>query len=347
MKKLLVLLLSLGLIFLAACAVQNVDQENAPATEEGATENQTAETAPDDNITTQVMTLKGPSGIGMASMIDQAAKGDTRLNFTLVGNPDEVVAAMTGGDTVMAAMPTNLAAKLYAKTQGDVVMLSIINYGNLYLLQNETSGDPITSLEDLRGQTIYATGQGSNPQYILEYLLTQAGLKVGQDVQVEYKSEHAELAALLASGEVNIAMLPEPFVTTVLQKNNQVVERLDLNDLWSEATGGGKLTLTCVAGRREFVEAHPQVVADFLQALEQSISAANSDVATTAQLCATYEIIASADVAEQAIPRCSLTFISGADMQPALEGYFQMLFDADPASLGGALPGDDFYYTGE
>jgi len=342
MKKIFLLLLPLCLLCLAACGVR--DQAPAERQTPEAEENAGGETPAAEDITVQVMTLKGPSGIGMAAMIEQAAQGDARWEFTLAGSPDEVVAGFTGGDIMIAALPTNLASKLYAKTNGDIVMLAITNYGNLYLLQNGNSGQAVASLEDLRGQTLYATGQGSNPQYIVEYLLREAGLDIGRDVQVEYKSEHAELAALLASGEVELAVLPEPFVTTAMQKNGAIVQRLDLNELWSEATGGGQLTMTCVAARRDFVEQHPQFVADFLAELEQSIAFARDEVSAAAQLCETYEIIASAAVAEQAIPRCSLAFIQGADMQPALLDYFQMLFEADPSSLGGALPGDDFYY---
>lgn len=322
MKKLPVLLLTLCLgLSLAACA------------------------APPEPLTPAVMTLKGPTGVGMAKMIEDAAENGG-YEFTLAGGPDEVVAGFTGGNIDIAAMPSNLAAKLYAKTNGDIIVLAINNYGNLYILQNQNSGEAVDSLSDLAGKTVYATGQGANPQYILEYLLAEAGLTMGEDVQVEYKSEHAELAALLAAGEADIAMLPEPFVSTAMLKNPDIVQRLDFNELWQEYNGG-RLTMSCVAARREFVQENPEAVADFLAALEDSTRAAQSDTAATAQLCAKHEIIPNQAVAEQAIPRCGLAFISGAAMEPALADYFAVLLAADPASIGGAKPGSDLYYIAE
>lgn len=318
MKKLLIIMILLLSLALGACAAEEPEA-------------------------VEVMTLKGPTGVGMAVMIDEAANGGSPWLFTLAGAPEEIVAGLSGGNTAIAALPTNLASKLYAKTEGDIMIIAITTLGSLYLLENPGDNEPITNLEQLRGRTIYATGQGANPQYILEYLLENAGLSIGGDVFVEYKSEHAELAALLAAGEVDLALLPEPFVTSALLKNEQLRQCFDLNELWQEAAGSG-LAMSCVAARRSFVEQNPELVAQFLAELEDSINLALSDVPAVAALCETYGVIASAAVAEQAIPRCSLVFISGEQMQPALADYLQMLLQADASAVGGALPNADFYY---
>ncbi len=288
-------------------------------------------------VTPAVMTLKGPSGVGMAKMIDDAGN----YAYSVVSTPDEIVAAISNGDADIAAMPTNLAAKLYAKTDGDLQMLAIINYGSLYILE---AGESINSLADLAGKTIYATGQGSNPQYILEYLLAEAGLTVGEDVEIVWKSEHAELATLMASGEVDIAMLPEPNVSVVLGKNDQVRVALDLNDDWAASTGG-KLTMTCVAARKDFIAANPEAIAAFLTDLEASINYAIDNVSETAALCATHGIIDNEAIAAVAIPKMSLTFAKSGAIEQEVSGYLQVLFDADPSSVGGAMPGEDIYYS--
>lgn len=289
--------------------------------------------------TISVMAIKGPSGVGMAKLMEDKAGGDS-YSFTLANGPEQVVAALLSAEADIAALPTNLAAKLYAKTEGDIVMLAASTYGSLYLLER---GDSLNSPTDLAGRTVYATGQGANPQYILEHLLTANGLTVGEDVEVAYKSEHAELATLLLSGDVNIAMLPEPFVTTVLLKDDSLRVALDLNQLWREQ-GQGELALTAIAAQRDFVEAYPQTVAAFLADLEDSIDFALNDPAATGELCAKYEIIPDAAIAEAAIPNCGLCFVSGAELGGFMESYFSMLLSADPASIGGALPGEDFYY---
>jgi NitT/TauT family transport system substrate-binding protein len=320
-RKLFSLICLISLIFsLTACTAQTTDEA--------------------DQVTPAVMTLKGPTGVTMAKMIDDNTKTND-YQFRLVSNPDEIVAALTSGEVDMAAMPTNLAAKLYAKTEGDIEMVSIIAYGSLYILE---AGDSIQSLSDLAGKTIYATGQGSNPQYILEYLLTSAGLVPGVDVNIVYKSEHAELATLMAGGEVEIAMLPEPYVTTVLTKNDAVRIALDFNEEWN-AVNDGELTMSCVAANREFVAAHPEAVAAFLADLADSVAFALDDTEATAALCAEHGIIENAAIAEAAIPKMGLTMITGAEMAPAVSGYLTVLFNADPASVGGALPDAAFYYA--
>ncbi len=323
MKKLLIALLLFTVVLLSACAVSESEVQ-------------------DQSQPVSIIALKGPSGVGMAKMIDQAADdSNSNYSFRIVGSPDEIVAALTNGDANVAAIPTNLAAKLYKKTDGEIVMIAINTFGSLYILEN---GNSINSLSDLKGKTIYATGQGANPQYILEFMLKESGLKIGKDVNIVYKSEHAELAALMASGEVDIAMLPEPFVSTVLSKNQDIRVALDFNEEWQQLTGSS-LTMGCVVANKSYVEENQQTIAELLSDLSTSIDYANSNIGETAELCAKHGIIDSAVIAKQAIPNCGLTFISGEAMEPAVEGYYSMLLAADPASIGGALPEKEFYYT--
>lgn len=329
-KLLLVVLAVLTLLVLAACSPTPADNN---------TDNLDEQNVQEEAITPSVMALKGPTGVAMAKMIDDN-DANQKYQFSLVGSPDEIVSAISSGEADIAAMPTNLAAKLYAKNEGDLQMISVIADGSLYLLEN---GNTINSLADLEGKTIYATGQGSNPQYILEYLLKSAGLTPGENVEVVYKTEHAELATLMATGDVDIAMLPEPNVSVVLSKNDQVRVALDFNEEWNDVTGGN-LTMSCVAATKTFIAEHPQAVADFLADLQQSITFALDDVEATAALCAEHGIIENEAVGAISIPKMGLTYVDGADIEPAVSGYLTMLFEADPSSVGGAMPAEDFYY---
>ena len=329
-KLLLVVLAVLTLLVLAACSPTPADNN---------TDNPDEQNIQEEAITPSVMALKGPTGVAMAKMIDDN-DANQKYQFSLVGSPDEIVSAISSGEADIAAMPTNLAVKLYAKNEGDLQMISVIADGSLYLLEN---GNTINSLADLEGKTIYATGQGSNPQYILEYLLKSAGLTPGENVEVVYKTEHAELATLMAAGDVDIAMLPEPNVSVVLSKNDQVRVALDFNEEWNAVTGGN-LTMSCVAATKTFIAEHPQAVADFLADLQQSITFALDDVEATAALCAEHGIIENEAVGAISIPKMGLTYVDGADIEPAVSGYLTMLFEADPSSVGGAMPAEDFYY---
>ena len=289
-----------------------------------------------------VAVIKGPGGISAAYLLEQAALGNSPYTIELADTPEQVVAMLTNGSVDIAALPTNLAANLYAKTGGSVQMAAITSRGMLYML--EYGGDNIHSWEDLRGQTIYATGRGANPEYILDYLLRANGLTPDEDVYVEFKSEHAELAALLASGMAERGVLPEPFVTSAMMQSDALRVAFDLTEEWASSGADGQLAMTGLVARREFAAAHPEAMERFLTDMEQSINYALTNVAEAAQLCEKYGVIAKAAVAQSAIPRCNIVFYSGLAMKDAVCGYYEVLFNANPQAIGGALPDEDFYY---
>lgn len=195
-------------------------------------------------------------------------------------------------------------------------------------------------------KTIYATGQGSTPEYALNLVLEKNGLTVGEDVTVVYKEEHAEIAPLLASGEAQIALLPQPFVTAVLNQNEKVRVALDLTEEWDKATNGESgLTMGCIVVRKEFAEQNKEAMNRFLDEYKQSVQTVNSEEGLdhAAQLAEQYDIMKAA-VAKQAIPECNLVYKEGEEMKQTAQGFLQVLFEANPKSVGGALPDEDFYY---
>ena len=292
--------------------------------------------------TTSVYALMGPTGIGLVSLMEDHAD---EYAFTLVGAPDAVVSAIASGDADIAAVPTNLAATLYNKTKGNVQLLALNTLGVLSILE---MGDTIQSVEDLAGKTLYATGQGSTPEYVLNYILAANGLT--DSVTVEYKSEHAELATLAAAGDVDLVLLPEPHVTSVLSQNAQYRIALDVTALFEEAAAKNgeentTMSMGCVIVRKDFAQANPEKVAAFMEAYAQSIEFVNSDVEAASQLVEKHGIMPKAAVAAKAIPNCHIVYIDGEEMKTQIEPFFQMLFAANPASVGGALPAEDFYYS--
>ncbi|MDD7221079.1 MAG: ABC transporter substrate-binding protein [Eubacteriales bacterium] len=363
MKKLTALLLALALCLgLAACgssqtpasgsgtgsasgsgsAAQSADTSARP--DGSAAADSTESTGADVNLAV----LSGPTGIGASPLMGWNDEGKTanHYNVTVAAANDEVVAGLTNGDFDIAAVATNVAANLYAKTNGGVQICALNTYGVLYILEN---GDSIQSMADLAGKTIYATGQGANPEYVLEYLLDQNGLTWSTDgsdadVQIEFMDAQT-LSAGAASGEYDVVMLPVPAVTSVQLQNADMRTALDLTAEWNKLDNSGVLTMGCIVVRTAFAQEHPEAVDAFLQEYGKSIEAVQSDVDTAAQLCETYGIVAKAAVAKKAIPDCNLCFVSGAEIQSAIEPYYNVLFTANPASIGGAMPGSDFYYV--
>lgn len=291
-------------------------------------------------VTPNVYTLKGPTGMGMAQMISEN-KEDAKYNFTVAASPEEITVAIVSGDADIAACPVNLASVLYNKTQGGVKLLALNTLGVTYIV---TNGVEVNSIEDLRGKTIVSAGQGATPEYIITKLLTDSGMTVGEDVFVEFKSEHADVASLIVSGEAQVALLPEPNVTSSTVQNPELKVSLDLTKEW-EAKYGTKLVQGCVIARTEFVEANPDAVNSFLENYNESVEVINKADDNAAKMIVEAGIIPKEPIAKKAIPQSYIVFIEGEEMKTLTKENLQVLFDANSKSVGGALPGDDFYYT--
>lgn len=354
-KGALAAFLCMGIMAGCSAAPQGSPQESAPQTsaaensapEESAEENQptsqaepTAEAEPQSPEQIRVAALKGPTAMGMIKLMDDESE-NSGFQFTVAGAADELTPGIVQGNIDIACIPANLASVLYNKTEGGVRVLAINTLGVLYIVEN---GEPtITSPADLKGKTIYASGKGATPEYALRYILTQNGIDPDNDVSIEWKSEHAECLSALVSNEGSAAMLPQPFVTTAQAKNGNVNVVLDLNSAWEELNNGSALVTGVVIARSEFAEQYPAAVDSFLEEYRASVDYVSANAAEAAQLIGKFGIVPAA-VAEKALPECNIVFISGAEMKEKLSGYLGVLFDSAAASVGGALPGDDFYY---
>ncbi len=301
-------------------------------------------------VTLRLGALKGPTAMGLVYLggtyTDAEGREAPLYDMTLAASPDELTPALMKGELDAACIPANLAAVLYNRTGGEIVTLGINTLGVLYLVEN---GNAVTSWQDLAGTTLAAAGKGATPEYALRYLLTENGLDPDEDLTIDWKSEHSECVAALASGAATIALLPQPFVTVAQNKIDTLRVALDLTAEWDALDNGSALLTGVVAARRDFVEAHPAAVATFLADYAASVEQVNGDAAAAAVKIGELGIVDAA-VAEKALPYCNIVCITGAEMQEKLSGYLQVLFDADPASVGadgegGALPGDDFYYN--
>ncbi len=333
MKKLLTLTLSvLMLLSLAACG------QGEPAT-----------STPDEPIAktnVNVVAIAGPTGMGLVSLMDEQTNGTANNNyqFTVVSDPQQAVAAISNGSADIAAVPTNLASTLYKKTGGNVQVLAVNTLGVLYMLEN---GESITEVQDLRGKTIYTSGQGANPEYILRYVLEKNGLDPDKDVKIEFVADNDTLGTLVANGTAQVAMVPEPKATTCRIQNADIRTALNMTTEWDKVSGGeSKLMMGCVVARKDFVTQNPDAIQNFLSEYSASINTVKADVATAANLCVTYGIIPKAPIAQKAIPNANLTFVTGDAMKAQLGGYLKVLFDYNPKAIGGELPADDFYYAG-
>lgn len=343
-KRIAAALAVLMTISFAACSNKADSGNSAGAERPSVTPSSSISNAHQPKALVRVGTLKGPTGLGMTILIDNNKNGSSanKYEFTLAGSPDELTGKLVSGELDIATVPSNLAAVLYNNTEGKVQILAVNTLGVLYIL---TKDEEIQSLEDLEGKTIITSGQGSVPQYVLEYILEKNGLS--GKVTVEYRSEHTEVASLLLAGQADVVMLPEPFVTTALQKDKDLKIVIDITDEWEKATGGSgsQLAMGAVAARRDYLEKNGETVQKFLDEYAMSIEQVNTDPADAAPLAEAYDII-SASVAIEAIPKCNIVFLDGDEMHKSVSGFLSVLYTANPRSVGGVVPGDDFYYQG-
>ena len=342
MKRKLSLLLcaALTLSLLAGCGPKNTGSGSASGSD--STSQSTSQNT-EDRTQVDFMVLSGPTGVGAAKLLSDNDAGTTLndYNAEVVTENGQIQTALTSGEVDIAAIATNVAANLAAQSDGSIQMLAVNTLGVLYILDKNVG---VTSLADLSGKTIYATGKGANPEYILNYLLTQNGVDPATDVTIEWLTAE-EVSAKMISSDSAVCMLPVPAATALMAKDSAVKQAISLSDAWDEL-GNGSLAMGCVVARTEFIEENPQAVADFLTEYEASINymkdEANLD--TASELVAQYKITPSAAIAAAAIPQCNLTFASGQEMKDLVEGYFSVLFQANPASIGGRMPYDSFYY---
>lgn len=290
--------------------------------------------------------LKGPTTIGLLHLMEEAEAGktDDEYSFTMAVGADELTPLLAKGELDIALVPANVASILYHKTQGGVRVIDINTLGVLYMV---SGSEAIKSFEDLKGQTIYLTGRGTTPDYVLQYLLAENGIAL-EEVTLDYRSEATEVAALLAENPDAVGLLPQPFVTAACAQNEALSIRLSMTEEWDKVQGenGSRLVTGVTVVRTEFLAENPEAVARFLEEHAASTTYAVSNPADTAALCVKAEIIAKEPVAEKAIPFCNITCITGEEMKQALSGYLEALYEQNPEAVGGSLPDEEFYFIG-
>ena len=340
MKRIIALLLADSMMPLLAACGQSAS--SAAASEISSAVSETG-SQPEQQQTIRVAGLKGPTTMGMVQLMQEQQQQETpAYQVDMYGAVDEIIPLLSKGELDMAAIPANLAAVLYQKTEGQLQVAAVNTLGVLYVV---TKDETVQSVADLAGKTIYSTGKGTTPEYVLNYILSENGIDPQTDVTVEYKSEATEVLATMQAAEQGaIAVLPQPYVTAAQAQVEGLTVALDLTQEWNKVNADSDLITGVLVVRKEFAEQNPQQVQAFLQDYKNSITWVNENTEQAAQLVADYGIVAKAALAQKALPACNLTYLDGSDMKQKLSGYLQVLYEQNPEAVGGSMPGDDFYY---
>lgn len=301
------------------------------------------ESADTEKTVVRLAGMKGPTSIGLVGLLEEDEKETAKndYDFSLHGSASEIVPKLKKGELDIAAVPANLASTLYNNTEGEIKLLAVNNLGVVYIV---AKNEEITSVADLKGKTIFATGKGSTPEIALNYILSQNGIDPTNDVTVEYRDEASAILPELQKNESAIALLPQPYVTVAASKVEGLKTVLDLNAEWEKLNPDCGLVTGVIVVRQQFAEENPEAVKAFLDEYKASVEAVLNDVPNAAKLVAKHGIFDNASVIEKAIPKCNLTFISGADMKTPVSKYLGVSYEQNPKSIGGKLPEDDFYF---
>ena len=301
------------------------------------------EVAFETSVDVKIATLKGPTSMGLVKFmndVDEKIITGNNYQFEILSAVDEIAPKIVKGEVDIATVPANLASVIYNNSKGAVEVLAINTLGVLYICQ---IGDSVKTVKDLANKTIYASGKGATPEYVLNYILSKNGLEVGKDVNVEWKNEHAECVSALAQDENGIAMLPQPFVSVAQTKNEKINIALDLTKEWNSIENSGELITGVVIARKDFIEKQPGAISDFMANYKASVEYVNLNIDDAAKLVGKYDIVLE-PIAQKAIPHSNITFITGTEMKTKLSEYLNVLYSLNPKSVGGELPKDDFYY---
>lgn len=291
-----------------------------------------------------IASLKGPTTMGMVGLMNKSENSETqgKYNVSIYGTADEIVPLIVGGKVDIANVPCNLASVLYKKTEGKISVVGINTLGVLYVVE---TGDTIKSIDDLKGKTIYSTGKGTTPEYVLNHILKSADIDPEKDVTVEFKSEATEVAAMLENAENAVAVLPQPYVTVAMTKNDKIRIALDLTKEWENIDGTSLVTGVTIV-QNEFLNANKEAVTKFLEEYAESVKFVNENNDKAAALVGKYDIVAE-PVAKKALPYCNIVLQTGEDMKTNIQNYLNVLFESDPKSVGGELPNEAFYFVQE
>ncbi|WMJ82046.1 ABC transporter substrate-binding protein [Clostridium sp. MB40-C1] len=328
---LMALMLVFSILFSVGCSNKPINKEETSSTK------QTEDKGKKEKI--KIAVLKGPTGMGMVKLMEENKED---YDITIFDSPDQIVSKIVNKEIDAAAVPSNLASVLYNKTKGGVKLVGINTLGILHIVEN---GDTIKSVKDLKGKTVYASGKGSAPEFIFNYILKKNGLEPSKDVKIEYKMQHNDLATAVASKKVNIAVLPEPFVTTTKMKNKDLNIQLDLTKEWDKISDTkSKLVMGTLIYRKDFIDKRGKDVDEFLDRYKKSVDFVNSNKAEAGKMIEKNGILPKAAIAEKAIPKCNIIFISAEDGKDSLEKFYNVLKESDPKSVGGKIPDENFYY---
>ena len=293
-----------------------------------------------DAPSTEIVHFVVPSGatlVPIALLNGDSISSGYDVDLEIIRSSDLLGAKLVSGEADFAVIPSNLAAIMANRGTGLRIAGPVI-WGLSYIV---TSGN-LQSWEDLRGRRIFMIGRGLTPDITFRHLLEIHGLNPDKDVEIVYVASAAELVPSFLTGHSTVSMMPEPMITTVLDRKPDTRILLDIQKEWRQSHGVSYPQASLVVSG-DFAGRHPDFTEEFIAAFASAVEDAknNPDDAGAAVSAMVPEL--NADIISDSISRMNLDFVPASEARDALEFYFEVLESFNPATIGGKLPADDFY----
>lgn len=318
--------------------------ENEKKPNESADSSQVDQDKNKKEVIARISALSGPTAMSLVKLMEdnEEEKSENKYSFSeLTTDPANIIAGLTKNNIDIAAIPSNAAATIYNKTKGGIKILATVNTGVLNIVER---GNTVESLQDLKGKKLYATGQGTVPEYTLKYLLKKEGLDPEKDLTIQWAADTTEALSYVNKDNKALAMLPQPFVTAAMAKLKDLRVAVDLNEVWEKKNDKSSIITGVIVGRKDFVEANPDFIEEFLKDYKASVEYTSTNQEDAAKLVVKYGILPKEPLAKKALPACNLKYMDGEEMKAKVSDFLEILYRENPKAVGGNLPGDDFYY---
>ena len=351
-KKVLSVILALSLsLALTACMGNGTSTKSAQPIELETTKSSFK------GETIKIGTIAGSSEMGMLTLTE-----DKIFDISRVDDSSKLSELLFSGKIDIAACSLNTAAELFNKNENGIRMLGIIGISDILVVSTIAEAK---SLSDLDGKTVCVPGKGSSNEIALSYALSQNGLS--EKVRIESSASEEEILEKLIAGEIETAVLSEPYATAASNaiskkakdegKNISANTLANLNDEWAKATPDAKLASSCVITTADFAESNKKAVSQFLASVRDSVEIINRDPVNMLKTCIEKKIIPESVLSSDdkkadsingaTVESCGIVFIEGNEMQKIADAFFSVLADFDADSIGGKLPESGIYFSAE
>ncbi|MCR4735394.1 MAG: ABC transporter substrate-binding protein [Treponema sp.] len=289
----------------------------------------------------RVGVLNGPSCVPCANLMDEDS-----YEFTKFADPQALLPKMIKNEIDIGFLPVNVAVKVYNTSNHKLICCAVTGNGNLKLL---TTKENIKRISDLTGCSVNVAGQGATPEYVFQYLLKKNKIELGgkNAVKMDFSIPTAQIPAMLISGKIDYAILPEPFATIACMKSKSVFAPVDIQKEYSYFSGKETFPLTVMVVRSDYAYSHRQEVETFLKAYEKAVKETLNNPGKTGELCEKHNLGLSKALVTKAIPKSNYVYVKAEDSVDQIESLLKIFIESNSASVGGFLPDSDFYYHGE